>query len=381
MERDVLELAGSLGFVDEMYQRFLEDQAAVDPSWRDLLGEPRPGAAPGPSAHAGSNGSNGGNGHGATSVARFAAAAAATVPRSQRPGRVTLAPLARTPSLWPLVNAYRARGHLLASLDPLGLLESVRVSELEPQTWGIAPGDLDRDFGPTGVHGLEHATAGQVLAHLRATYADTIGIEFMHVPSPGRRSWLANRMETRHRRPPDAPTRRRMLQLLVNAETFEHFCHVKYPGTKRFSLEGAETLIPLLDLVLTHGARLGAIETVLGMAHRGRLTTIDQILARPPREIFAEFEDVEPEASLGGGDVKYHLGFSTDRVDRFGRQHARVACRSTPATSRPSIRSWSAGSGPSRPGTATSSTGGSSASRSTATPRSPARAWCPRPST
>ncbi|HEY5946743.1 MAG TPA: 2-oxoglutarate dehydrogenase E1 component, partial [Kofleriaceae bacterium] len=115
-----------------------------------------------------------------------------------------------------------------------------------------------------------------------------------------------------------AEVRTRMLALLINAEQFERFCHTKYPGTKRFSLEGSEGLIPLLDLVLTHTARLGAIEAVLGMAHRGRLTTIEQILKRPARDLFGHFEDIEPEKALGGGDVKYHLGFSTDRIDPNG---------------------------------------------------------------
>src|SRR5262249_19003793 len=151
---------------------------------------------------------------------------------------------------------------------------------------------------------------------LKNVYASTVGLEFMHISSSARRSWLAERMETAHAVPTDV--RLRMLALLVNAEQFERFCHTKYPGTKRFSLEGSESLIPLLDLVLSHGARLGAIEAVLGMAHRGRLTTLESILRRPARELFGQFEDIEPEKALGGGDVKYHLGFSTDRIDPNG---------------------------------------------------------------
>jgi 2-oxoglutarate dehydrogenase E1 component len=140
----------------------------------------------------------------------------------------------------------------------------------------------------------------------------------MHISSPSRRSWLAERMEGTLTKKLPTEVRTRMLALLINAEQFERFCHTKYPGTKRFSLEGSESLIPMLDLVLTHSARLGAIEAVLGMAHRGRLTTIEQILRRPGRDLFGQFEDVEPEKALGGGDVKYHLGFSTDRVDPNG---------------------------------------------------------------
>jgi 2-oxoglutarate dehydrogenase E1 component len=140
----------------------------------------------------------------------------------------------------------------------------------------------------------------------------------MHIASAAKREWLAERMETRLATPVDVDTRKRMLQHLINAEQFERFCHVKYPGTKRFSLEGSESLIPMLDLVLGHGARLGAIEAVLGMPHRGRLTTLESILRRPSRDLFAQFEDVEPEKAMGGGDVKYHMGFSTDRTDADG---------------------------------------------------------------
>jgi len=125
-------------------------------------------------------------------------------------------------------------------------------------------------------------------------------------------------MEAAIGHPPPREVRTRMLEMLINAETFERFCHTKYPGTKRFSLEGSEALIPALDLVLTHTARLGALEAVIGMAHRGRLTTIEQILKRPGRDMFGQFEDVEPEKAMGGGDVKYHMGFSTDRVDPLG---------------------------------------------------------------
>jgi 2-oxoglutarate dehydrogenase E1 component len=152
----------------------------------------------------------------------------------------------------------------------------------------------------------------------------------MHIASAAKRVWLSERMETKLLAPLDAPTRIRVLDSLIGAEQFERFCHVKYPGTKRFSLEGSESLIPVLDLVLTHGARLGAIESVIGMAHRGRLTTLTQIMRRAPRDLFAEFEDVEPEASMGGGDVKYHLGYSTDRIDANGN-HMHVSLAFNPS--------------------------------------------------
>ena len=218
--------------------------------------------------------------------------------------------------MWPLVNAFRGRGHFHATLDPLGLMETPRIAELDPATWGFT--DLGAVIEPTGVHGLPRATLGELLAHLRRVYASSVGLEYMHISSPARRSWLAERMEKQLLKPLPADVRTRMLSMLINAEQFERFCHTKYPGTKRFSLEGSESLIPVLDLILTHGARQGAIETVLGMAHRGRLTALESIMRRPGREVFTQFEDVEPEKAMGGGDVKYHLGFSTDRKDPEG---------------------------------------------------------------
>ncbi|HEX3481736.1 MAG TPA: 2-oxoglutarate dehydrogenase E1 component [Kofleriaceae bacterium] len=328
--RDVLELGSSLGFLDEISEGYLEQPDAIDPSWRSLLTEHPPvvgnghrpagnGAASAPAE------APGGNGHPSPVRAPVRVAELQTLPPvSTRPVTMPLSPIAGTisspaaPMVWPLVNAYRSRGHFNARLDPLGLLETARIVELDPATWGFAPRDLDRLIEPTGVHGLPRATLGEIVARIQRVYADTVGLEFMHITSPARRSWLAEQMETQLRAPLPAETRIRMLALLINAEQFERFCHTKYPGTKRFSLEGGEGVIPVLDAILTHTARLGAIEAVLGLSHRGRLTTLEQILRRPGRDLFAQFEDVEPEKAMGGGDVKYHLGFSTDRTDANG---------------------------------------------------------------
>ncbi len=325
MVRDVLELGSSLGFLDEMYDQFQAQPGAVDSSWHDVLADGS--AAPttnGTNGHA-TNGANG-NGHALVHAPQpqggngRRTGTTRAMPTFARPGAVTMSPIVsqNQPSVWPLVNAYRSRGHFAANLDPLSLLETARIIELEPSTWGFSEADLAQVVEPTGVHGLVRATLGEVVEALRKTYAGSAGLEFMHISSPARRSWLAERMETAFATAVPSDIRTRMLALLINAEQFERFCHTKYPGTKRFSLEGSESLIPLLDLVLTHTARLGAIEAVLGMAHRGRLTTIEQILKRPARDLFGHFEDVEPEKALGGGDVKYHLGFSTDRLDPNG---------------------------------------------------------------
>lgn len=314
MARDILELGSSLGFLDEMYDLAQTEPMAVDPSWSEHLAPKTP-----------RNGNGHGNGHAARHAATSDAVAAEIaiargaprqMPRFGRPGAITMSPIltAEEPSVWPLVNAYRWVGHFAANLDPLGLLETAHISELDIETWGFT--DPNAIIEPTGVHGLPSARLGDLVTHLRQVYAGSVGLEYMHISSTARRSWLSRHME--NVQPIPADVRVRMLALLINAEQFERFCHTKYPGTKRFSLEGSESLIPLLDLTLSHGARLGAIEAVLGMSHRGRLTALESVLRRPGRELFSQFEDVEPEKTLGGGDVKYHLGFSTDRIDGNG---------------------------------------------------------------
>jgi 2-oxoglutarate dehydrogenase E1 component len=307
MTRDVLELGASLGYLDELTEQFAQTPNAVDQSWHELLGD---GHTPGGNGQRARRPADEGDGNGPATLP--------ALPAFTRPGMVTMSPIAAQAiaSVWPLVNAYRTRGHFTANLDPLGLLETARISELEPATWGFTEADLERVIEPTGVHGVPRATVRRLIEHLQQVYAASVGLEFMHMASPAKRSWLAERMEQPRVVPREVRTR--MLAFLINAEQFERFCHNKYPGTKRFSLEGSESLIPALDLVLSHGARLGAIEAVLGMAHRGRLTAIEQILRRPGRDLFAQFEDVEPEKAMGGGDVKYHQGFSCDRVGADG---------------------------------------------------------------
>ncbi len=309
---DILQLGGSLGYLDEVYEQLQDQPASVDPSWRDAFGTTKPANGATKPAN-GTNGTNGTNGHSEIAITR---GVTRQMPTFSRPGAVTLSPAMASPSVWPLVNAYRSRGHFAAHLDPLDLLETARIDELDPATWGLT--DPDQVIMPTGVHGLPRATLAELVAALRRTYSGSVGLEYMHISSPQRRSWLAERMETQLAVAPPSPVRERALQLMINAEQFERFCHKKFPGTKWFSLEGSESLIPALDQILTHAARLGAIEAVLGMSHRGRLATLEQILKRPTREIFNQFEDIEPEKSLGGGDVKYHLGYSSDRLDPNG---------------------------------------------------------------
>jgi 2-oxoglutarate dehydrogenase E1 component len=218
-----------------------------------------------------------------------------------------------------LIDAYRDLGHFLAKLDPL---TEPRQSYplLELSEFGLSDADLDRTFDTGHFVGLPRATLRDLLAALRETYCRTIGVEYMHIQDTHIRRWLQERMEPRRNRP-NLPRRQklRVLMELHFAELFEKFLHARYVGQKRFSLEGAETLIPLLDAVVEKAGDGGVREIVFGMAHRGRLDVLANILGKPYEEVFAEFEDnYLPDSVAGDGDVKYHLGFSSDRTTARG---------------------------------------------------------------
>jgi 2-oxoglutarate dehydrogenase E1 component len=219
-----------------------------------------------------------------------------------------------------LIDAYRDLGHFLAHLDPLSEPKTTHPL-LELAEFGLDENDLDRTFDVSHFTGMKRATLRELLAALRETYCRTIGVEYMHIQDTRIRRWLEERMEPR-RNQPNLPKRRklRVLMDLHFAELFERFLHTRYVGQKRFSLEGSETLIPLLDALVEKAAEAGVREIVLGMAHRGRLNVLANIIGQPYQEIFAEFEDnYLPETRDGDGDVKYHLGFSSERISATGR--------------------------------------------------------------
>ena len=211
-----------------------------------------------------------------------------------------------------LVHSYRVRGHLVADLDPLDSRREPHP-DLDPATYDLTLWDLDREFltgGLTGrPSGEERATLREILEILRETYCGTIAVEYMYIADPERKNWLQHRMESTRNYPAlDTTSRKRVLEKLVEAESFERFLHTKYIGHKRFSLEGGEALIPLLDRLLGDGAILGMREVVIGMPHRGRLNVLANTVGKPLAQIFGEFEGVDPSSYQGSGDVKYHLG-------------------------------------------------------------------------
>jgi 2-oxoglutarate dehydrogenase E1 component len=223
-----------------------------------------------------------------------------------------------------LIRAYRIRGHLAADLDPLGLTETNRHPELDPATYGFTDADMDRPIFIDNVLGLQIASMRQIVDLVRRTYCGTFALQFMHISDPEQAAWLKERIEgygkeisfTRE-------GRRAILNKLVEAEGFEKFAHVKYMGTKRFGLDGAEALIPAMEQIIKRGGALGVEEIVIGMPHRGRLNVLANVLSKPYRAIFNEFQggSFKPEEVDGSGDVKYHLGASHDREFDGNRVH------------------------------------------------------------
>ena len=217
--------------------------------------------------------------------------------------------IAREAAALQLINAYRVRGHLIADVDPLEYKVG-RHPELDPQFYGFTIWDLDRDFVCGGLCGKQTAKLRDILDTLRETYCGKLAPEYMHIQETVQKRWLQDRMEpSRNKQTLDGVTKRRILQKLNDAESFERFLHTKFVGHKRFSLEGAESLIPMLDYLFSEAAADGVVEGVIGMAHRGRLNVLANTLAKSYEQIFREFEgDIDPNSREGSGDVKYHLG-------------------------------------------------------------------------
>jgi len=216
-----------------------------------------------------------------------------------------------------MIRAYRMRGHLHADLDPLGLANPLEdYNELSPEAYGFTEADFDRPIFIDNVLGLETATIRQMLEILRRTYCSTLGVEFMHISNPEEKAWIQERIEGPDKGVTFTPNgKRAILQKLIEAEGFEQFLDVKYKGTKRFGLDGGESLIPALEQIIKRGGQMGLKEIVLGMAHRGRLNVLSQVMGKPHRAIFHEFKggSFAPDDVEGSGDVKYHLGASSDR--------------------------------------------------------------------
>ncbi|MDA8018601.1 MAG: 2-oxoglutarate dehydrogenase E1 component [Thermoanaerobaculia bacterium] len=301
-------LAGTnLAFVEQLYARYLADPDSVDASWHEYFDEVAGSDGDERAARAAVDGPS------FERASLFSPPADIAADRDfEGAGRRSLRE--KQSQVDQLIHAYRVRGHLKADLDPLGRARP-SMAELELDHWGLTQADLSARFSSSMIAGTTEMTLQEILDLLHEAYCGRIGVQFMHIDDLEAKSWLKERMENRARRASLSREQQlRILTKLTDAENLEQFIHRKFPGAKRFSLEGAESLIPLLDLALEKAAEQEVREVVIGMAHRGRLNVLVNVMGKSPRVVFREFRDDNPDAFRGSGDVKYHLGHSCDRT-------------------------------------------------------------------
>src|SRR6202163_2081927 len=318
-------------YIDEIYARYEKDRASVDPEWQEFfqsLKDPPADVrknAEGPSWARDNwpltprdeltSALDGNWAEVEKSVGTKIAAKAQAKGTELTPADVHQATRDSVRALM-LIRAYRMRGHFHAKLDPLGIEPPRDRGELDPRSYGFVESDFDRKTFLDHVLGMEYATLREIVAICERTYCQTLGVEFMHISNAAQKAWIQERIEG-----PDKEIsftregRRAILMKLIEAEGFEKFCDLKFTGTKRFGLDGGESLIPALEQIIKRGGNLGVKEIVIGMPHRGRLNVLTQVMGKPHRALFHEFKggSATPDETEGSGDVKYHLGASSDR--------------------------------------------------------------------
>jgi 2-oxoglutarate dehydrogenase E1 component len=306
--------SGNAPFLEGLYEAYLQNRDAVPEQWRRLFD-----LFQGTEAEA------------ELPVSRPPQALRETV--TTRPRRAAQAELPETPvskdkqvAVLQLINSYRFLGHRQADLDPLKQHARPPVPELELDYHGLSGSDMNMVFHTGSLRGVpERATLREILNALSTTYCGTIGSEYMHITDTEHKRWIQDRLEVAHGNPPLTPARRkRLLDRLIAGNGLERYLHQKYVGQKRFSLEGGESLIPLLDALIERSARHGIKEFILGMAHRGRLNVLVNIFGKSTKVLFEEFEGLT-QPGYGSGDVKYHKGFSSDLITQHGTIHAVLA--------------------------------------------------------
>ncbi|MER3547186.1 MAG: 2-oxoglutarate dehydrogenase E1 component, partial [Rhodanobacteraceae bacterium] len=302
---------GNAAYVEQLYEDWLRDPASVPAQWRGYF--------------------EGFKGRGDVSHSD----AIARIERAQKlNGHARVIPVdevhaRKQAGVLRLLTAYRSRGHLAADLDPLAIAPKMPAPDLELAFHGLADSDLDTVFDcGTFAGGDQRMTLRELRNRLQATYANTIGAEFMHISDVEQRRWIYTRLEQASGDPGlSANERKRVLAKLTAADGLERYLHTKYVGQKRFSLEGGDSLIPLLDDLVRRAAGDGVRELVIGMAHRGRLNVLVNTLGKPPQKLFEEFEGKfdHPHDPAHSGDVKYHMGFSADVATPSGDVHLALA--------------------------------------------------------
>jgi 2-oxoglutarate dehydrogenase E1 component len=305
-------------YLVELYRRYMNDPGSVDESWASFFaglgddGEVIDGEVRGASWAKRPQPGDAGRGNGGEALAAMRSGAEPEVTSDE----IRAATMDSVRALM-LIRSYRVRGHLVARFDPLGLEGKKYHAELDPKTYGFTDEDLDRPIFLDYVLGLETATLRQILEILKETYCGSIGVEFMHIQVPAEKAWIQQRIEgIRNQTQFTAEGKKAILSRLTEADEFEKFLHIKFTGTKRFGLDGGEAMIPALEQILKRGSQLGLEEGVIGMAHRGRLNVLTNIVNKPYVAILSEFQGnaTRPDDVQGSGDVKYHLGTSADRT-------------------------------------------------------------------
>lgn len=306
--------SGNASFVEALYRQFLSDPAAIDPVWRRYFEDMRPSA--GEPDH---------------EAVRRAFALLAQPPKSGLnaavPGQPVAEQAGKQVAVLQLINAYRVRGHQQAKVEPLGLSEQPPLPELSPAFHHLTEADMDTVFSTGSLAGPSQGPLRDVLQRLQAIYCGHVGAEYMHINDTEQKRWIQQRLENHHGRPELSPEfKRQILEKLIAAEGLEQYLHTKYVGQKRFSLEGGDSLIPLLSELIQRAGGQRVREVVIGMAHRGRLNVLVNIMGKSPKDLFMEFEgkcDIADKHSCG--DVKYHQGFSSDIRTPAGPIHLALA--------------------------------------------------------
>jgi 2-oxoglutarate dehydrogenase E1 component len=306
---------GNAGFIEDLYEKFLQDPASVDPAWAKYFGD-LAGTSPREIAH----------GEVRERLLTRQRRPPPAAPATHGSGDVASA---KQGAVSRLIQVYANRGHLIANLDPLGLQKRAQPYVLNLEYFGLSDADLETEFFTNSRNAAipGRSKLKNILSTLKFIYCDTIGAEFAHVSDSEERIWLQDNFQTqRIQRRFTVLEKRNILWQLTAAEGLERYLHTKYVGQKRFSLEGGDSLIPLLDDLVQYGGEAGVEETIIGMAHRGRLNVLVNLLGKSPKDLFQEFEGQYDLAKLrGSGDVKYHKGFSSDLKTSSGNVHVALA--------------------------------------------------------
>lgn len=305
---------GNAPFIEDLYEQWLANPAAVSAEWSHYFESLRKG-----------------DDFGRSDVAH-AAIQQSFVELTKRPryaqpstNDVVSAAENKYVQVLKLISAYRVLGVRHAKLDPLKRMDLVNVPELDPATHGLTEADMSQVFHAGNLRGMDRAPLSEIIGFLKQTYCGSLGVEYMHITNTAQKHWVQDRLESSRAKPTfSVEKKKRILRKVTAAETLEKYLGTKFVGVKRFGLEGGETMIAALDALFQHAGEIGIQETVIGMAHRGRLNVLVNLLGKSPAELFSEFEGKHKE-SAGSGDVKYHMGFSSDIPTPGGPLHLTLA--------------------------------------------------------